>query len=93
MDGADHIAPAVLPEPLLEHIPGAIQPGADRTPSIRGPMSARPFKWTWIFSAAVEQRDPPNLRGQVFIVGGTSFWHPRCSTLDDKIAPVIACIL
>ena len=29
MDGADHIAPTVLPDPLLEHIPGAVQPGPD----------------------------------------------------------------
>ena len=29
MDGADHIAPTVLPEQMLEHIPGAVQPGPD----------------------------------------------------------------
>ena len=29
MDGADHIMPTVLPEHLLEHIPGAVQPGLD----------------------------------------------------------------
>jgi len=29
MGGADHIAPTVLPEQLVEHIPGAVQPGPD----------------------------------------------------------------
>ncbi|MHB8315220.1 MAG: DUF3560 domain-containing protein [Acidithiobacillus ferrivorans] len=29
MDGADHIAPTVLPDDLVEHIPGAVQPGLD----------------------------------------------------------------
>ena len=29
MDGADHIAFMVLPKPLLEHVPGAVKPGAD----------------------------------------------------------------
>ncbi len=29
MDGADHIAPTVLPEHLVEHIPSAVQPGPD----------------------------------------------------------------
>ena len=29
MDGADHIAPTVLPDDLVEHIPGAVQPGPD----------------------------------------------------------------
>ena len=29
MDGADHIMPTVLPDHLMEHIPGAVQPGLD----------------------------------------------------------------
>lgn len=29
MDGADHIAPTVLPDDLVEHIPGAVTPGPD----------------------------------------------------------------
>ena len=29
MDGADHIAPTVLPNQMMEHIPGAVQPGPD----------------------------------------------------------------
>ncbi|MBU2857621.1 DUF1738 domain-containing protein [Acidithiobacillus ferrooxidans] len=29
MDGADHIAPTVLPDQMMEHIPGAVQPGPD----------------------------------------------------------------
>ncbi len=29
MDGADHIMPTVLPDQMMEHIPGAVQPGPD----------------------------------------------------------------